>query len=231
MVTKAKAAIFQPSLRAFVLFVLLLFFMEAKAEALKLEFGYIKYDSSSILTRLNISDSLPPELTGYINKGVPILLTYRLEVWRLRPGWFDKLVDHSETAFKVRYDPWEKHYAIVQTSENLTIENSLQSQREALDLLSSSGPAKQAIDDTTGVFYLMGRLTIKTMSFSNYKEVESWLKGGISDAKKPELEDAPSKVGEFVFNMALRITGLKDITREIRSDEFKITDLPLISRR
>jgi hypothetical protein len=223
---KAKAVILRPGLRSVIIFVLLVLFIEAKAQALELEFGYVKCDTSSILTRLDISDSLPSEIIGYINKGVPILFTYRLELWRIRPGWFDKLADFSETTFKVRYDPWEKHYAIVQTSEILTIENSLRSQREALELLGSSGPVKLAIDDTSGVFYLVGRLTLKTMSFSNYKEVESWLKGGISDAKKPEIEDAPSKVGEFVFNMALRITGLKDITREIRSDDFKIADLP-----
>jgi hypothetical protein len=114
----------------------------------------------------------------------------------------------------------------VESRGDLVIENTLQSERETLDLLSSSGIDTMAVDDTSGVFYLVGRLTIKTMSFSNYKEVESWLKGGISNAKKPEFQDAPSKISEFVFNMALRVSGLKDISREIRSPSFKLGDLP-----
>ena len=62
------------------------------------------------------------------------------------------------------------------------------------------------------------------MSLSNLKEVESWLKGEISGAKKPDIKDAPDKLGEFLFNTALKISGLKNISEEIRTPFFKIED-------
>lgn len=210
--------------------VLLLLSLSQKALALEPVFKYITTDSISIQSKIIISDSFPSELIGYINKGVPILVQYRLELWRERSGWFDKLVSESQIIYKIRFDSWDKEYAVVEDRGDLVIENTFRGEREALELLSSSGGDNLPIDDNEGVFYLVGRLTIKTMSFSNYKEVESWLKGGISNAKKPELEDAPSKVSEFVFNMALRVSGLKDISREIQSTSFKIGDLPLLHK-
>jgi hypothetical protein len=208
--------------------VLLILLSAEKARALEPVFKYINSDSSSIQTGLVISDSLPAELIGYINKGVPILFDYRLELWRARSGWFDKLAGASEAIFKVRYDPWDKKYSVVENRGDLIIENTLHSEREAIELLSSSGIDTLVADDPQGVFYLVGRLTIKTMSFSNYKEVESWLKGGISNAGKPEIEEAPSKIGEFVFNLAMRVSGLRDISREIRSPDFKLGEQPLL---
>jgi hypothetical protein len=208
----------------------LLLFAGPVSQAVEPVFKYISHDSVAIETRFEIADSLPSELIGFINKGVPVLFEYRLELWRDRSGWFDKLLDAAETSLKVRFDPWEKEYSVIQNSGNLVIENTLRSQREALELLTSIGPETLAIDDTSGIFYLVGRLNIKTMSFSNYKEVESWLKGGVSDAKKPDLDEAPSKLGEFVFDMALRISGLRNISREVKSPRFKLNDLPLPQR-
>ncbi len=207
------------------------FIISSKSKAVEPAFSNLKYGNGAIQCGLKLTDSLPSELIGYINKGVPILFIYRLELWRERSGWFDKLLGAAETNFKVRFDSWEKRYSVVQSTEDLIIENSLGSERETIELLSSIEPDSFEVDDTSGVFYLVGRLTIKTMSFSNYKEVESWLKGGISSAKKPELENAPDKLGEFVFNMALRVTGLKDISREVRSESFTIDHLPRLDDR
>jgi hypothetical protein len=166
-----------------------------------------------------------------MNKGVPILLEYKLGLWKERAGWFDRLLDDSQISYKVRYDPWEKQFSVVQIGAEVVIENILNSEREVLDLLKSSGQISLELDDTTGIYYIAGNLSIKTMSFSNYREVESWLKGELSDVSRPRLQDAPDRVSEFLFDMALKITGLKNISREFRSERFEIKDLPLLAPR
>lgn len=200
----------------------------AATEASQPAFRYIKYENGMILTSFAIQDSLPQELITYLNKGVPISFEYEVELWKVRQGWFDKLLDKAAISFQVRYDPWEKQYSVLQTSGDLTIENTLKGERETIDLVSSSGRNSFALSDTGGIYYLVGRLAIKTMTFSNFKEVESWLKGGISGAKKPDLQEAPDKFGEFVFDLALKISGLKNISDEVKSQEFEISQLPLI---
>jgi hypothetical protein len=212
----------------FCLIVISLLALGSTAEAAQPAFRYIKYENGTILTSFAIQDSLPQELITYLNKGVPISFDYEVELWKVRQGWFDKLLDKTAISFQVRYDPWEKQYSVLQTLRDLTIENTLKGERETIDLVNSSGRISFAISDTAGLYYIVGRLAIKTMSFSNFKEVESWLKGGISGAKKPDLQEAPDKFGEFVFDLALKISGLKNISDEVKSQEFMISQLPLI---
>ena len=212
----------------FICILVLTTILTSAAGAAQPAFRYIKYENAKILTSFAIQDSLPQELMAYLNKGVPISFEYEIELWKVRQGWFDKLFDKAAISFQVRYDPWEKQYSVLQTSKNLTIENTLKGERETIDLVSSSGHNSFALNDTSGIYYLVGRLAIKTMTFSNFKEVESWLKGGISGAKKPDIQEAPDKFGEFVFDLALKISGLKNISDEVKSQEFKVNQLPMM---
>jgi hypothetical protein len=205
--------------------VLIVLFSSITISAIEPAFQYIKIENAKLVTKIVITDSLPTELVTYINKGVPILFQYKIELWRERPGWFDELQERNEVSYKVRYDPWEKEYSVVQLGRDQTIENALRDQREAIDLLKSTGPVSFSVSDTGKVFYLTGELTIKTMSFTNFKEVESWLKGEISNARKPDLKEAPDKIGEFVFDMALKISGIKNNSSTISSSKFKLDTL------
>ncbi|OGC93427.1 MAG: hypothetical protein A2W25_02305 [candidate division Zixibacteria bacterium RBG_16_53_22] len=195
-------------------------------DAIEPAFKFTHCENGQILTQLALTDSLPPELIGYVDKGVPISVEYRLELWRVRPGWFDQLAGQAKVDYRIRFDPWEKEYTVVQKIPGLVIENILYEEEEAIDLLMSSGQVAFVPDDSAGEYYLAGSIVVKTMSFSSFKEVESWLKGEVSDIKKPSLEDAPDKVGEFIFNMALKISGLKNHSGETKTSVFGLDQLP-----
>jgi hypothetical protein len=198
------------------------------AKAVNLEFKSIEYDENTITARLLISDSLPEDLTGYIKKGVPVSFEYEIDIWESRAGWLDRHIVKEMVVHKLRYDTWEKDYEIITLRPEITVENHLDEYREVSDLVKSSGRLEMGMDDTTGRYYMTGKLIIKTMSLSNLKEVESWLKGEISGAKKPEIKDAPDKFGEFLFNTALKITGLKNISEEARTPFFTIENGEII---
>ncbi len=208
--------------RIFSILITILLFPYAASKAVNLEFSSIEFEGEILAAKLHVSDSLPGELTGYIKKGVPISFEYKMELWESRAGWLDRRLDNKEIIHNIRYDTWENEYTILSLRSDLTIENHLEEDREAMDLVKSSGLLKMALKDTGGRFYITGKLTIKTMSLTNLKEVESWLKGEISGAKKPDIKDAPDKFGEFLFNTALKISGLKNVSEEIRSPFFVI---------
>jgi|GEM_PF-4199085 len=201
-----------------------LLFQYTVSNAVDLKFSSIEFNGEEIAAKLLVSDSLPADLIGYIKKGVPISFEYKMELWESRSGWLDKHVENNGVTYKLRYDTWEKEYTILTEQSDMIIENHLEKDREATDLVKSSGLLKMKLKDTTGQFYLTGEITIKTMSLSNLMEVESWLKGEISGARKPDIRDAPDKFGEFLFNTALKISGLKNISEEIRTPFFKIED-------
>jgi hypothetical protein len=192
----------------------------SSARALEPAFQYVRFEEGRIFTRLVEPDSLPAELIGYINKGVPIAAEYTIELWRARASWFDGLAEKISIDYRIRFDPWEKEYAVVRSAQNLVIENILDDEDEAIEMLTSSGQVAFSNFDSLAEYYLTGSLVIKTMSFSNFREVESWLKGEVSDIKKPNLEDAPEDVGEFIFNLALKISGLKSHSGDTQSGIF-----------
>ena len=210
--------------RIHLILITLLLFQYPVSNALDLRFSSIEFEEGEIAAKLLVSDSLPTDLVGYIKKGVPISFEYKMELWESRLGWLDKHIVNKGVTYKLRYDTWEKEYTILTEQSDMIIENNLDKDREATDLVKSSGLLKMKLKDTTGQFYITGKLTVRTMSLSNLKEVESWLKGEISGAKKPVIKDAPDKLGEFLFNTALKISGLKNISEEIRTPFFMIED-------
>jgi hypothetical protein len=207
-----------------------IFILSAYASAFEPQFKYIKRANGEIKTSMALSDSLPEDLINNINKGVPVLFTYRIELWIQRAGWFDKLFGRIETTYKVRYDPWEKRYSVIQIQGDLTIEHSLKGEREVWEIISSSGEIAFAPENIDGYCYMAGEMSAKVMSFSNYKEVESWLKGEITDAGSQKLSEAPDKVGEFMFDMALKISGFKNMSKSIKSENFEIAKLPVLEK-
>jgi len=211
---------------AFIFFAALLFDYSS-AGAFDIKFEYIVSQSDTIVTELAVIDSLPSKLIEYIDKGVPVSFDYGIELWRARPGWFDKQVDAENVTFKVRYDSWTKNYTVLEIRPDIVVENSLSGLREALDLILTTDRISLPPDDTSGVYYLVGRLAVKVMTLSNFREVESWLKGEISEVDKPDFKDASNKFGEFLFDTALKITGLENVSKDIKTGTFQLKNLPL----
>ncbi len=216
-----------PKGKLFLFFILILLQFSA-AFAINIEFSSIKYENEKITVKLAARDSLPDNIIGYIKKGVPITFDYKIELWKSRAGWIDKLKGNTGVEYRLRYDSWEKQYTIISQEPELTVEHTLGKEREAIEVILTTGRLSIPLKQTEGQFYIVGKLTIKTMSFSNFMEVESWLKGEISGAGKPKLKSAPNKFGEFIFNTALKISGLKNISEETRTSTFEIKDRAVI---
>jgi len=224
----ARGSGFSSSCRGIILTVVLIIFSSIEyAYALDIRFKYISYQEDSIRTELVISDSLPPKITGHIDKGVPISIDYNLELWKVRPGWFDSRQAAFGLTYKVRYDTWSKEYTVLEIRPDLTIENKLSGRRETYDLILGTDNVAFAPTDTSASYYLTGKIVVKLMTLSNFEEVESWLKGEISEMERPELEKAPNRFSEFLFNTALKVTGLENSSKDTKSKTFTINDLPI----
>ncbi len=204
-----------------------LLFLYANAAALEIGFEYVNTKSDTITTELSIIDSLSAKLEEYIGKGVPVGFEYRIELWRVRQGWFDKRIAAYDITYRVRFDTWSKKYTVLEIKPDIIVENTLSRRREMFDLILSSERISLPFSDSTGVYYLVGKIVIRVLTLSNFREVESWLKGEISEVEKPNIRKAPDRIGEFLFNTALKITGLENVSKDIKTERFSLDDLPL----
>jgi len=190
-------------------------------------YKYVDILNDTLRVQVDIVDSLPDDLIKQINKGVPISFEFDLELWQKRSGWFDKLIEKQTISNRVRFDSWDKRFTVVRRAPALVVEHSLRKLRETLEIVMTTDSLNFAINDPSEFYYLVCQMTIESMSLSNFQEVESWLKGELSDPKPPKVEEAPDKFGEFIFNTALKLSGLKNISKEIRTEMFKLEQLPL----
>jgi hypothetical protein len=189
---------------------------------IELQMGNPVYKDGGIAASVSISDTFPGELVSLIDKGAPISVEYTIELWRHRPGWFDARVAGAQIQYKIRYDSWDKEYTIVREAPGELVENTLDDEDEALEMISSSESVTLPTGENSGAFYLVGSVIIKTMNFSNFKEVESWLRGEVSTDRGRAIEDAPDRMGEFLFGLALKVSGLKNYSAEARSEYFDL---------
>jgi hypothetical protein len=199
------------------------------ADAIEIGFEHVGWSDDTLTAELGITDSLTARLTEYINKGVPAAFEYRIELWRSRDRWFDRQTTSLDISYKVRYDMWTKKYTVLKIDPDFVVEYVLSKQRAVFELVFSTDRIGIPIDDTSGSYYLVGKLSVKIMTLSNFREVESWLKGEISHVEKNDIKKAPDKFGEFLFNTALSVTGLKNVSLETRTVMFRLRDLPLMS--
>jgi len=199
----------------------------SEAAALEIWFEHIEALSDSVGAELAIVDSLPDKIVRYIDKGMPVGIEYRIELWRVRAGWFDSRTAFVNISYRVRYDTWSREFSVFKLEPDVAVEYTLSGRRETFDLILSSDRISLPLDDSSDTYYLVGKLAVKVMTLSNFKEVESWLKGEISEAEKPNIREAPDKLGEFFFNTALKVTGLENASRDIKTDIFRLKDLPM----
>lgn len=204
-----------------------LLFLYTNVAALEIGFKYVNIKSDTVITELSIVDSLSERLDEYIGKGVPVGFEYRIELWRVRLGWFDKQIVANDITYRIRFDTWAKKYTVLEVKPDIIVENTLSRKREMLDLILSSDRISLPFNDSTGVYYLVGKIEIRVLTLSNFREVESWLKGEISEVEKPNIRKAPDRIGEFLFNTALKITGLENVSKDIKTETFGLDDLPL----
>jgi hypothetical protein len=201
---------------------LVLLFNFAIADNLSL--SHADFRNDSLIIEIEFSDSLPEALLTQIDKGVPVAFKYSVELWYIRGGWFDELTGKAEIDYRLRYDTWERKYTLIRQTEEITIEHRLRKLREVMELISTTDELPFNLGNQNREYYLRGKLTILTMSLSNLREIESWLKGGLRDPKSTPIEEAPSKLGDFIFNTALKLSGIKNLVYDLKTEPFSPGD-------
>jgi hypothetical protein len=157
-----------------------------------------------------------------IRSGLPSTLTYTIEVWRQRPGWWDKLEEAREVQFRVLRDLLNDQYVLA-SREDVRRFPTLDSlataacahRREYLRPLAPDKP-----------YYVVVSLNLAPLSVDDLRELEIWLQGTIRTGEG-ERGGITGLSGTMV-GMLLSATGFGDQTFRGRSSTFVPQVLPRI---
>lgn len=151
-----------------------------------------------------------------MRSGFPLRLHYRLELWRVRSGWFDQFVSDATWDALARHDPLADDFVLIRTGGSVKRYANAEELAGALALptyvtLAPKGP---------GRFYFLCRVDLSTLNDSDLEELTRWLKGDVSPVASGQgsVGDALARGLQRVL---VRIAGLPRLTLEARSTEFR----------
>lgn len=153
-----------------------------------------------------------------LRSGLPVRLHYRVEVWRLREGWFDVFVRQAEWDLLVRHEPLLDQYTL------LTFAGASRQERRyaTLDALGAALAFAYQVNvrpTEEGRYYYAASLQVSTLSDSDLDELERFLAGDLRREAK-EGENLGDALGRGATRFLLRLAGLPSLRLEARSDRF-----------
>src|SRR5881396_753054 len=156
------------------------------------------------------------KFVGLMRSGFPLRLHYRLELWKVRSGWFDQFVREVSWDALARHDPLADDFVLIRTGGSVTRYSSAEALERAIELPYLITLAPQG----SGKFYFLCRLEVTTLNDSDLQELERWLKGDVSPAVSGggSFGDALVRGAQRVL---VRIAGLPRLNLEARSAEFR----------
>ncbi len=156
-----------------------------------------------------------------IRSGLPSTLTYTVELWRRRVGWWDRLEETRESQARVLRDLLNEEYVLVTGEE-------VRRFRE-LDALTEAACAQrreyfQALGPGRG-YYVVVTANLAPLSVEDLRELESWLQGSLRSGEVSPGEGVAGLSGTMV-GLLLAWTGFGDDDVRARSTTFLPEQLP-----
>jgi hypothetical protein len=150
-----------------------------------------------------------------LRSGLPTTLTFTIEIWRARTGWWDALEAVRETRLRVLRDPLNDQYLAVSPEEVRRF--------SALDSLTNAMCQRRVaylpVLAAERTYYVVVTANLAPLSVEDLRELEKWLQGTIRAGD----ENSPNRVvglSGTAVGMLLELTGFGDVTVRVRSENF-----------
>lgn len=150
-----------------------------------------------------------------LQEGLPVRLSYRLELWKSKSVWFDELQRLVEWDVVVRWEPVLFEFS-VRTLTGSGMRERRYATREALATALGARYRIALRPTTAGTHYYVGSLAISTLSDSDIEELERFLQG---ERDEGQTGGAGGVLGRRVTRLLLRLAGLPRLRLEARSPE------------
>jgi hypothetical protein len=154
-----------------------------------------------------------------VRSGLPSTLTYTIEVWRQRSGWWDKLEETRESRLRVLRDLLNDQYILVSPEEVRRFAD-LESLTQAAcsnrkEYLRPLSPDKS--------YYVTITANLAPLSVEDLKELEEWLQGTLRTGESHA--GGIAGISGTMVGMLMSMTGFGDETVHGRTPSFVPDDL------
>ncbi len=195
--------------------------LAAAAPARAVEIGEVRVaraeDHAAVSLRL--AQVLSPRVRESLERGMPATIDLVVDVWRVRPGWFDKLVKSERATFGVTRNAWSDEYQMRRQSGPVLTLLDLDEVEQEL-----ARPIRMRVVPLAGLdpearYYAIVRVIVKPLTVEDIEEVERWLSGEAKRAGKPG-PGSIARLPTYMLGVLANLAGLGDETVTYRTGAF-----------
>ncbi len=173
---------------------------------------------------LRTTSVLSPRVRGSLERGMPATVRLSIELWRVRPGWFDQLVQAERAEVRIARDAWSDDFRLERVGYPVVTLLDLDEAERELERPTRARLAPVSTMEWQARHYVIARVEVKPLSAEDIEEVEGWLSGEARRAGKPG-PGSIARLPSYMVGVLANLSGLGDETATFRSGTFTREDL------
>jgi hypothetical protein len=208
----------------------LLAFLGPPARALKLTSIRPARDAEQRLwVELRLEEVFEKRVAESLSRGMPATLTLRVELWRRRNGWFDRLERTAESTARLRRDVAGETWRLERLGLSPVVVSSLDSLRIALERSTVLPVGSLERVPAEAPCYVVVSAWLRPLSLEDVDEVEGWLSGEVRSKRSSGL-GILTGLPRSLFDAARNFAGFGDERARLISADFTPANVPLLPR-
>jgi hypothetical protein len=173
---------------------------------------------------VTLRDLFSARVAGSLARGMPATLTLNTELWRRRPGWFDRLEHSFDATLRLSFDFRDDVYRLERSGARPLAVRTLDSLRIVLSRplplpVGRIGPLQPGQR-----YYVVVAATLKPLSVEDAAAVEDWLSGEV-EQKQDEPFSIIAGLPRSLFDAVRSFAGFGDEHARVVTDDFALRDL------
>ncbi len=199
------------------------------AHAVEIRDARVLLHEDNVTVALRTTGVLSSRVRGSLERGMPATVVLAVELWRVRPGWFDQRTHLQRTEIRILRDAWSDEYLLQRDDgPRVTLpdvdEVELELARPTRVRLVPLATMEPAVGH-----YVIARVEVKPLSVEDIEEVEGWLSGEAKRAGKPG-PGSIARLPSYMMGVLANLSGLGDEVARFRGGTFTREDLVTASR-
>lgn len=181
---------------------------------------WIRGDSLNV--DFSVRELFSERIRGGLERGLPMTLSFEIELWRDRSGWWDALEARHVHEFKIQQNVWDDRFFIDDVAGRRlwlpdidTLERHLSYRR---------GEFVAAVEglEAGKSYFVVVIPTLKPLTIEDVREVEAWLTGEIETGRERTGFSVITGLPRTVFGIFIDLAGLGDKSAVAKSGKFRM---------
>lgn len=181
------------------------------ARAVEIRDARVLLLEQDVTVALRTAAALSPRVRSSLERGMPATVQLSVELWRVRPGWFDQRVHLQQTEIRIARDAWSDEYEMQRdVGPRITVPD-----LEEVDYQLTRPMRVRLVPASTmepvARHYVIARVEVKPLTAEDIEEVEGWLSGEAKRAGKP----GPGSIARLPKSMMVVLANLSGFGNEV----------------